>query len=154
MSEPTVTSTDKSRALQSGDEHAAAGRWVSALSAWSQVLVREPALELEVEQRVSWFLTHSGRAATSRNADVWPLAMVSLGTALFATAFVLIPDAPGSTESDLWAGAAWVMIAISIVTALFAARGSGEPSLTEKLKRAQRVATRLEQQDQGYETAA
>lgn len=152
MSKPIELPTQSHPNLVNGDSHAVAGRWVSALESWYQAAVEDSALEPAVSRRVDWFLAHTGhRARNMEGATGW-LALLSLAAALMATVFVLIPDAPGSTASNIWATGAWTMIVISTVSAVVAARVPATTSLQDMVRRAEAIARNLDSSTKGHET--
>jgi hypothetical protein len=61
--------------------------------------------------------------------------------------FLAFAGTPGSRSANLCAIATWVMIAIAAVSAVVAARESGEASLDQRFARARRVAARLDRPD-------
>lgn len=142
--------------LVSGDTHAIAGRWVPAIEAWYQAARSDDTLQDAVTRRLDWFLTESGQPARETAGNRLRLVSISFAAALIATVFVLIPNDPGSTASNISASAAWVLIVISTVTAVKAARGPATASLQQLKQKAEVTARSLDTTDasEGHETHA
>lgn len=142
--------------LVSGDTHASAGHWVPAIEAWYQAARSDDTLQDAVTRRLDWFLTESGQPARETAGSTLRLVSISFAAALIATVFVLIPDDPGSTASNILASAAWILIVISTVTAIKAARAPTTASLQQLKQRAEVIARTLDITDasEGHETHA
>lgn len=155
MSRPFDLPPDTHPLLTSGDTHAIAGRWVPALEAWYQAAKSDDTLQAAVTRRLDWFLAESGQPVQETTGATLRLVSISFTAAVLATVFVLIPNDPGSTTSNIWASAAWILIVGSAVTAIVAARGRTRASLHQMMQRAEVIARTMDINDvkvEGHET--
>ncbi len=143
MREPATTTDTSDRMLIAGDVLAEGGDWPAAIEAWQSALRSDPAERSAVERRLTWFLANAG-ATSRRGSRTGRLVVIAAIAAALATAFVLIPDEPGTRSADLWAVAAWAMIAVAAVSVLSAARYSGGEPVEHLLDRAREVARTID----------
>jgi hypothetical protein len=146
MSTPTIQSNVPADALATGDAFATSGRWLAAVDAWAAAVRADPTTSAAAERRLEWLL----RETSSRDGGVGrilPLLLAFAAATLLAMSFLAFAGTPGSRSANLWAIATWVMIAIAAVSAVVAARESGEASLDQRFARARRVAARLDRPD-------
>jgi hypothetical protein len=143
MREPETTIDSSDRALLAGDALAEGGDWSAAIETWRSALRSDPAERPAVERRITWFLANAD-ATPRRGSRTVRLVVVAAVATVLATAFVLIPDEPGTRSADLWAVAAWVMIAVAAISVLTAARYSGSEPVERLLNRARDVARTID----------
>jgi hypothetical protein len=149
MSDSATTSDNTEPNLRAGDALAEAGDWPAAIEAWSTALKASPGSRDPVQQRLTWFL---GEAQPRWNRHSRTLLLVATATlsAILATVFVLIPDDPGARSANMWAIAAWIMIAVATVLVILAARGADNDSPERLLKDARNAARKLDSEGNGH----
>lgn len=113
------------------------------MHAWQQAAEVSPH---EVRARVAWFLAHTNQANPKQRLGRVPVVVASFAAALLATVFVLVPEDPGSRYSNIWAAAAWSMIAVSVILTLTAARMPFVEDLNSMMRRAMNLAEALDSQ--------
>jgi hypothetical protein len=135
--------------LSTGDTLASSGAWTAALNAWSDAARLDPSMRPAVEQRLMWLLAEAGdRPAWFRSRQVALVALFALAS-IAATVFVLIAGTPGTPAANGWAVAAWVMILVASVAAVLAARAPAPEPYPQLVRRASRVAMRLDTSNHG-----
>lgn len=143
MSSPATTSDSTSVSLRTGDSLARAGDWVRALQEWHEAVTENVSLQPAVEQRLVWFLNETGEGGTVRRTTTGLRVLIMVVTAAAAAAFVLAAGEPGTTKANIWAVAAWFMIAISATCAVAGARAPRSESFEALMTRARTTANRL-----------
>lgn len=139
--------------LADGDDAAAHGRWRDAVENWERSASVQPELEPDIAARVNWFLVQQTEPRKSMPTVVLKIAGVSLVAALLATVLMQLPDDPGSARSNFLATGAWLLVVVSVVSAIVASRRVGEngtsstENLHHRLKEARSQAERLVSQN-------
>ena len=134
---------DPTSALSPADALAAAGDWPAAVEAWQRAAEEDPSVRPEVERRLEWFLAETGQRTPARR-HVLPLVLACLIATALGTAFLSVAGQPGSLSANLLAIGAWAMTAVAIVTALIAARRSGDAPIGQLIASARSAARQFE----------
>ncbi len=129
--------------LHFGDSRASIGDWQGAIDAWEQAARHDPRVLHPVQQRLTWLLDQTqpkrNRALPSRIA----LYAIFVIAALLAVGLVAVAGDPGTPAATRWAVAAWIMIGVSSIAALLAARDPVTPSLERQVREARQAVEKL-----------
>lgn len=142
---------DPTSMLSNADALAETGDWPGAIEAWRCTASEHPELRPAVERRLEWFLSETGQSGSGRPRILSLVLTFVVSTAL-GMLFLMFAERPGSLSSNIWAVAAWAMIAVATVAALLAARRSGETQLGPLIASARRVAGRSDRDPAPGET--
>jgi hypothetical protein len=142
---------DPSSMLSNADALAETGDWPGAIEAWRCAADQHPELRPAVERRLEWFLSETGQYRIGR-PRILLLVLAFLVSTVLGTMFLMFAERPGSLSSNLWAVAAWAMIAVATVAALLAARRSGETPLGHLVASARRGAEHSDREPAPGET--
>jgi len=144
MSTAADSSYSTANPLGIGDSLAEAGDWAGAVQAWNAAVSSNAGLQPAVERRISWFLEETGhRHGRSASVNRWLVLGTVIG-AVLATVIVVFAGEPGTSAANLWALAAWLLIVVSTVAAILAARRPGAEPYHVRVARARLVANGLD----------
>ncbi len=111
----TPTAQEALSDLERGDDHALAGHWTDAVSAWDVALATDD--RERARARLAWLSRDATRATTSRR---WRAGPVTIGvvSATVATVLVLIAERQSQATSNALAVAAWALYAVAAICGL------------------------------------
>lgn len=116
------TNPDPDEDLLRGDRAAREGRWHDAITSWEQSTIHSSALRPLVASRLQWLLARQKPARMDLSGDVLNPMCFSLAAAFGVVSLVMLARDPGTTPANLLAIGAWMLVAVSIVTSVIAAR--------------------------------